>query len=160
MLMLVTVSGVLYVWCVASPYPPGYVFIVNSRTSRNKSIPPTSVIPILGPSSNFTILSTAVRPHGMPVIQLSDVLAQSYDAALCAWTKLSEPWLEKGSDAWQGQQQGASTHAGCAPLAPLEGAIAERTNLTPAGAHAEKAPPAWWAAAVTLGHLESKLFAA
>ena len=73
---------------------------------------------------------------------------------------LSEPWLEKASDAWQGQQQGASTHAGCAPLAPLEGAIAERTNLTPAGARAEKAPPAWWAAAVTLGHLESKLFAA
>ena len=140
MLMLVTVSGMLYVWCVASPYPPGYVFIVNSRTSRNKSIPPTSVIPILGPSSNFTILSTAVRPHGMPMIQLSDVLAQSYDAALCAWTKLSEPWLEKGSDAWQGQQQGASTHAGCAPLAPLEGAIAERTNLTPAGARGEGSP--------------------
>ena len=40
-----------------------------------------------------------------------------------------------------------------------EGGATYRT-VTCAGARAEKAPPAWWAAAVTLGHLESKLFAA
>ena len=100
---------------------------------------PTSIISILGPSPNFTILSTAVRPNGTPVIQLSDGLAHSYDAALCAWTKLSEPWS-------------GGTRAA------LEGAIAERTNVTLVDGHAEKVRPAWWGAAIM--HLESRLHAA
>ena len=138
------------------------MLIVNPRDVKKQAakFPPTSVISILGPSPNFTILSTAVRPNGTPVIQLSDGLAHSYDAALCAWTKLSEPWWAEGSDAWQGRQRGASTQAGRAPLAALEGAIAERTNLTLADGRAEKVRPAWWGAAMTLGHLESKLHAA
>ena len=107
-------------------------------------IPPNPFISILRPSPNFTILSTAVHPNGTPVIQLSDGLAHSYDAALCAWTKLSEPWWAEGSDAWQGRQRGASTQAGRAPLAALEGAIAKRTNLTLADGRAEKVQPAWW----------------
>ena len=120
--------------------------------------PPTSVISILGPSPNFTILSVSVRPNGTPVIQLSDGLAHSYDAALCAWTKLTEPWWAEGSDAWQGRQRSNAMQTVRPPLTALEGAIAERTNLE--DGRAEKVRPTWWSAAMTLGHLESKLHAA
>ena len=84
---------------------------------------PTSVISILGPSPNFTILSTAVRPNGTPVIQLSDGLAHSYDAALCAWTKLSEPW--------SGGTRAALEGAHAAGLAALNGTLASRRAVTP-----------------------------
>ena len=120
--------------------------------------PPTSLISILGPSPNFTILSVSVRPNGTPVIQLSDGLAHSYDAALCAWTKLTEPWWAEGSDAWQGRQRSNAMQTVRPPLTTLEGAIAERTNLE--DGRAEKVRPTWWSAAMTLGHLESKLHAA
>ena len=120
--------------------------------------PPTSVSAILGLSPNLTIINASVRPNGAPVLQLSDGVAHSYDSSLCVWTKLSEPWWAEGSDAWQGRQRSNSQLSrGALPLAVLEGAISERTALD--DGRAEKVRPTWWSAAMTLGHLESKLHA-
>ncbi|KAI0711449.1 WD40 repeat-like protein [Earliella scabrosa] len=141
MLMLLTVSGQLYVWDVKK---------------QAAKFPPTSVTPILGSSPNLTIITAAVRPNGAPVIQLSDGVAHSYDGSLCVWTKLSEPWWAEGSDAWQGRQR-SNNQGARGPLMVLEGAISERMSVD--DGRAEKVRPAWWSAALTLGHLESKLHA-
>ncbi|KAH9941116.1 WD40 repeat-like protein [Epithele typhae] len=142
MLMALTASGMLYVWDVKK---------------QAAKFPPTSISPILA-SPNSTILSAAVRPNGTPVLQLGDGLAHSYDALLCAWTKLAEPWWAEGSDAWQGRSRSSAAAAARGPLTTLESAIAER--VSPDDGRAEKVRPTWWGAAMTLGHLESKLHAA
>ncbi|KAI0646572.1 WD40 repeat-like protein [Trametes meyenii] len=141
-LMALTVSGMLYVWDVRK---------------QAAKFSPTSITPILATSPNLTIVSVAVRPNGAPVIQLSDGVAHSYDSALLAWVKLSEPWWAEGSDAWQGRQRN-SLSAARGPVAIIEGAVSERM-LVDSG-RAEKVRPAWWNTALTLGHLESKLHAA
>ncbi|KAI0674580.1 WD40 repeat-like protein [Trametes maxima] len=142
-LMALTVSGMLYVWDVRK---------------QAAKFSPTSITPILATSPNLTIVSVAVRPNGAPVIQLSDGVAHSYDPALLAWVKLSEPWWAEGSDAWQGRQRTNSLSAARGPVAIIEGAVSERM-LVDSG-RAEKVRPAWWNTALTLGHLESKLHAA
>ncbi|TBU58340.1 WD40 repeat-like protein [Dichomitus squalens] len=142
MLMLLTVSGQLYVWDVKK---------------QAAKFPPTSISAILGSSPNLTVATATVRPNGAPVIQLSDGVAHSYDASLCVWTKLSEPWWSEGSDAWQGRQR-SNNLAMRGPLTVLESAISERMSVD--DGRAEKVRPTWWNAALTLGHLESKLHAA
>lgn len=119
---------------------------------------PASINPILAASPNLTIASTSIRPNGAPVIQLSDGVTHSYDPALLTWTKLSEPWWAEGSDAWQGRQRTNNQSAARGPVTIIEGAISERMAVD--SARAEKVRPAWWSAALTLGHLESKLHAA
>ncbi|KAI8986653.1 WD40 repeat-like protein [Trametes punicea] len=143
MLMVLTVSGMLYVWDVRK---------------QAAKFPPISIAPILVPSPNLSIISTAVRPNGAPVIQLSDGVAHSYDPCLLSWIKLSEPWWAEGSDAWQGRQRANNQSAARGPVAIIEGAISERMAVD--DGRAEKVRPAWWNAALTLGHLESKLHAA
>ena len=142
MLMLLTVSGQLYVWDV------------KKQTAK---FPPTSVSAILGSSPNLTVITATVRHNGAPVIQLSDGVAHSYDSSLCAWTKLSEPWWSEGSDAWQGRQRSNNLMTR-GPIAVLENAISERMSID--DGRAEKVRPTWWNAALTLGHLETKLHAA
>ncbi|KAH9849560.1 WD40 repeat-like protein [Lenzites betulinus] len=142
MLLALTVSGMLYVWDVRK---------------QLAKFTPASISPILSASPNLTIISVAVRPNGAPVIQLSDGVTHSYDPSLLSWTKLSEPWWAEGSDAWQGRQR-TSQSAARGPVAIVEGAISERMAVD--SSRAEKVRPAWWSAALTLGHLESKLHAA
>ncbi|OJT12721.1 Protein HIR1 [Trametes pubescens] len=143
MLLALTVSGMLYVWDVRK---------------QAAKFSPASINPILAASPNLTITSTTIRPNGAPVIQLSDGVTHSYDPALLAWTKLSEPWWAEGSDAWQGRQRTNNQSAARGPVTIIEGAISERMAVD--SARAEKVRPAWWSAALTLGHLESKLHAA
>ncbi|KAI0360414.1 WD40 repeat-like protein [Trametes cingulata] len=143
MLLALTTSGMLYVWDVRK---------------QSAKFAPTSLAPILAASPNLTIVTVAVRPNGAPVIQLLDGVAYSYDPLLLAWTKLSEPWWAEGSDAWQGRQRNNNQSAARGPVAVIEGAVSERMAID--NAKAEKVRPAWWNAALTLGHLETKLHAA
>ena len=120
------------------------------------AFPATSVLPILGTSPNTTIVYAVVRPNGAPVIQLSTGVAHTWDAGLSAWVKLSESWWAEGSAAWQGRQRsGQSATRGV--VATLEGSISERMGDSAA---ADKQRPSWWGAALTLGHLETRLHAA
>ncbi|KAL7283998.1 hypothetical protein ACG7TL_001271 [Trametes sanguinea] len=142
MLLVLTVAGTLHVWDVRK---------------QAAKFTPASISSLLAPSPNLTVASVAVRPNGAPVVQLSDGVTYSYDACLLAWTKLSEPWWAEGSDAWQGRQR-TNQSATRGPVAIIEGAITERMGVD--SSRAEKVRPAWWNAALTLGHLESKLHAA
>lgn len=63
---------------------------------------------------------------------------------------MSERWWAEGSDVWQGRQR-----ANKDIVATVEGAIS-----TIAGPTEHKERPEWWSAALTLGHLESKMHAA
>lgn len=117
---------------------------------------PVSVIPILGTSPNCSVLSASIRPNGAPVIQLSTGIAHSYDPSLLSWTKLSDGWWAEGSDAWQGRQRVNTQVAARGIVSIIEGSIAERILST----DDEKTRPTWWTAAMTLGHLESKMHAA
>lgn len=119
--------------------------------------PPTTVHCVLGSSPNCTILTASVRPNGAPIFQLSTGSAHSYDPGLCAWTKVGDGWWAEGSDAWQGRQRGNSQLAARGIVSVIESAVSEHT---PVGAAAEKARPAWWSAALTLGHLETRLHTA
>ena len=68
---------------------------------------------------------------------------------------MSERWWAEGSDAWQGRQRGNSNAAARGIVASVE--ITLPTNGEDG---ADKQRPTWWSAAMTLGHLETKLHAA
>jgi protein HIRA/HIR1 len=114
---------------------------------------PISVSPLLSP--NTVITGVSVRPNGVPVVQLSSGTAFTYDAALCTFVQLADKWYIGGSDAWQGRQRGGAANKGV--LGALELAISEGV---PAGEGADTPRPQWWAAALTLGHLDGKMHAA
>jgi protein HIRA/HIR1 len=131
--------------------------------------PPISIAPILQPSA-CDVLSATVRANGCPVLQLSSGVAHSYDPGLSTWIKLSDKWWMEGSEVWQGRGRGNNTGArGHGIVAAVEQGITElmRGNgvldneaYNGAAAAGEKPRPTWWSAAMTLGHLESKLAAA
>ncbi|KII91275.1 hypothetical protein PLICRDRAFT_173153 [Plicaturopsis crispa FD-325 SS-3] len=140
-LMVLTCSGQLYSWNVKN---------------QCSNFSPISVFPILGTTPNCTIASASVRPNGAPIIQCSTGVAHSYDPALLAWVKLSERWWAEGSDFWQGRQRSNTQTANRGVVALVEGAINTGASIM----NAETPRPAWWNAALSLGHLESKLNAA
>jgi protein HIRA/HIR1 len=114
---------------------------------------PVSVLPLLNSSPNCTIISANVRPNGVPVIQCSIGAAYSYDPTLSTWITLSERWWSEGSDAWQGRQRGNNQSSGRGVLGCIESAIGTNGDVSAA----EKLRPPWWDAAMTLGHLETRL---
>jgi protein HIRA/HIR1 len=114
---------------------------------------PLSVSSLLSP--NTVITGVSVRPNGAPVVQLSSGIAFTYDTALCTFVQLANKWYIGGSDAWQARQRGGTANKGT--VGTLELAIAEGV---PAGEGADTPRPEWWAAALTLGHLDGKMHAA
>jgi len=118
--------------------------------------PPVSVLPLLSSSPNCNILSATVRPNGVPIIHCSTGIAHSYDPALSIWTTLNQRWWSEGSDVWQGRQRGNSQSSGRGVLVSIESTI----GTTDDASSAEKPRPPWWNAALTLGHLETRLHAA
>ncbi|GJE86485.1 WD40 and Hira domain-containing protein [Phanerochaete sordida] len=140
--------------CLLALTSSGQVYVWNVKQQR-ALFPPTSVLPIIGASPNCTVLSATVRPNGAPMLQLSTGITHSYDAALCAWTRLSDGWFAEGSDAWPARTRANSQLAARGPVSALEGALSEH-----AGAGGAAPRPAWWGTALTLGHLETRMHAA
>ncbi|EGO03480.1 hypothetical protein SERLA73DRAFT_83492 [Serpula lacrymans var. lacrymans S7.3] len=135
-LMTLTASGQLSSW--------------NVKKQRSY-FTPVSVAQLLSSSPNCTILSATVRHNGAPIIQCSTGVAFSYDPALTSWTKLSERWWSEGSDVWQGRQRPTKD-----VVASIEAAISASGDDTVAN----KQRPSWWTTALTLGHLETKMYSA
>lgn len=73
------------------------------------------------------------------------------------WVKVSEAWWAQGSTHWKGRQRSNTNTSGGGVVAALEGRITE--GMT-ANDSAETPRPNWWTAAMTLGHLETRLHAA
>lgn len=114
---------------------------------------PISISSLLSPG--VTVISVAVRPNGAPIIHLSSGSALTYDPMLCTFTQLADKWFIGGSEAWQGRQRSSNSTRGV--VGSIEQFIAEGV---PAGEGADTPRPEWWAAALTLGHLDGKLHAA
>jgi protein HIRA/HIR1 len=120
---------------------------------------PTSVQPLLSPNGSaggttIGIISLAARPNGSLIVSATSGVTYSYDSSLCSFVKLSEPWWAEGSDAWLSRPRNASTQQ--AVVTSIESGISKRIASPPSIAQR----PPWWASALTLGHLESKLHAA
>lgn len=127
----------------------------RNTKKQSSNFPPTSILPILT-SPNHTLTSASVRPNGTPIVSCSNGIVYSYDAALLAWVKLSERWWADGSDAWQARQRANQSVAHRGIMATVEGGIG---GTPPDESVADRVRPQWWGAALTLGHLETKLHA-
>lgn len=131
-------------------------FVFRNIKQQRAVFPPTSIMPILGPSPNCTVVSAAVRPNGAPVISLSTGVVHSYDSALSSWVKLGDGWFADGSDFWTSRTRANSQLAARGVVSSIEGTVSERA---PAVA-SDVSRPAWWSTALTLGHLETRMHAA
>lgn len=83
----------------------------------------------------------------------SNGVVYAYDSALSTWVTLADRWWAEGSDFGHGRQRANSTVASRGILASIEASIAG----TPNESAAEKPRPSWWSAALTLGHLETRM---
>lgn len=92
--------------------------------------------------------------NGAPTIHVSSGCAYSYDPELLAWVKLSDKWWAGGSSAWQGRSRTGAVNANRGVIATIENVISEQAGPDD-GANRER--PNWWEAALTLGHLETRL---
>lgn len=123
--------------------------------------PPLPISPILSGAPNREISKVSVRENGVPCITCTDGTAYAYDPALFSWVKISAKWWAEGSAAWQGRRRGrapsiSSSHG---IVAHIEGQISEG-SADDLHESASKPRPDWWTAAMTCGHLESKLHSA
>ena len=91
---------------------------------------------------------------GAPIIHVSSGCAYSYDPELLSWVKLSDKWWAGGSSAWQARSRTGTVNANRGVVATIENTISEQTGPDD-GANRER--PNWWEAALTLGHLETRL---
>ncbi|GAA5862936.1 hypothetical protein JCM8547_003626 [Rhodosporidiobolus lusitaniae] len=86
------------------------VFNFSPSIPKPRSIyPPLSISSLLVSSSSRVhphpkITTSALLPNGTPLIALSTGATFSYDADLASWTRLSEPWWAKKSEAWEGRR--------------------------------------------------------
>jgi protein HIRA/HIR1 len=110
----------------------------------------------MGTSPNCTVASAFIRSNGAPVVHLSTGIVHSYDAALCSWVKLSDGWFADGSDAWPARTRANTQLAMRGIISSIESGVTEHTPLLAS----DIARPAWWGAALTLGHLETRMHAA
>lgn len=133
-----------------------HVFVRRNIKQQRALFPPTSILPILGPSPNCTVVSASIRANGAPVIYLSTGIAHSYDAGLCSWVKLSDGWFADGSDAWPARTRANTQLATRGIISSIESSVSEHAPVL-----ASDTPrPAWWGTALTLGHLETRMYAA
>lgn len=131
--------------------------------SQRAAFPSISLHSLLRSTS---ILTATLRPNGAPLLHLANGTAQAYDAGLGTWVSVADTWWSEGSDAWEGKLRVKSSNSAARNvLVSLEGAIAESAESIPGGNNRHVGASAggtqtWWGAALTLGHLESRLHAA
>ncbi|THH08803.1 hypothetical protein EW145_g2454 [Phellinidium pouzarii] len=145
----------------------GQVFVWNTKTSSAVHHP-TSILAQLAPSPPSptnpngivpSIISASIRPNGAPLVHLNTGIALSYDVALASWVRVGDVWWASGSTCWKGKQRASATTSATAGgiVASIEARVVEYTSSEAAE---EAKRPSWWAAALTLGHLEARMHAA
>ncbi|KDR68421.1 hypothetical protein GALMADRAFT_129535 [Galerina marginata CBS 339.88] len=137
-LLVITVSGQVYSWNVKK---------------QTANFQPVSIQTLYGIHPNFSLVSATVRENGTPIVNCANGVVYSYDSALSSWVKLADRWWVEGSDLGQGRQRGNSTAANRGIMSLIESNVA----ASPDESTAEKPRSSWWSAALTLGHLETKL---
>jgi len=140
-LMAITSSARVYVWNIKS---------------QKAAFPPVYFDPLT--KAPNTILSAQIRPNGAPLILLSSGAAYSFDPALSTWLRISEARWSEGSDAWEGKHRTNKVSSSRGVISTLESALSDLNMDCDSTTNATKYR--WWNAALTLGHLETKLHAA
>ncbi len=133
--------------------------------TRQALFSPTSIIDLLldSPASSKSpeviISSATIRPNGTPFLQLSNGTAYAYDMTLLTWVEISSSWWAGSSPIWTKTRAGSSSSRGV--VASLETTLNELRPevISAAESSAGKARPKWWADALTLGHLETRMHA-
>ncbi|GAA5999728.1 hypothetical protein JCM10207_005881 [Rhodosporidiobolus poonsookiae] len=96
--------------------------------------PPQSLAPLLASCATRAhphpqITTSALLPSGVPLVALSTGATFSYDADLCAWTRLCETWWAASSEAWDGRRGRGRVDdkaaAGRGVVRKVEGAVNE-----------------------------------
>lgn len=127
------------------------------------NFPPVSLRPILSnPNTRLTGVST--RSNGVSMLSCSNAVVYTYDLSLNCFTKLADRWWAEGSEAWQRQRSAAATSGNNNKglVAYVEGycnniPVPESPTTNSPD---DKTKPQWWAEALTLGHLETRMYAA
>ena len=140
----------------ATSSPHTHIKHIRNVKKQAANFPPVSTQTIFGFSPNLSLISASVRENGAPVVHCTNGAVYTYDSALAAWVKLSETWWAEGSDVWQGRQRGNAPTANRGIMTAIEGSLAGAVDES---ASAQKPRPAWWGAALTLGHLETRMHA-
>lgn len=100
------------------------------------------------------------------MLSCSNAVVYTYDLSLHCFTKLADRWWAEGSEVWQRQQRSASTSGGNnnqGPVAYVEGYCIKSPAPDESTGHAgddRATRPPWWSEALTLGHLETRIYAA
>ncbi|KXN91799.1 Protein HIR1 [Leucoagaricus sp. SymC.cos] len=144
-LMIVTVSGQLYSW--------------NIR-KQTTNFPPISLLPILS-NPNTRLTGASTRSNGVCMLSCSNAIVYTYDLSVNCFTKLTDRWWAEGSEAWQKQRSAVvqGGNGGKGLVAYVEGYWSDAGAGAGAG-EGEKIRPQWWSEALTLGHLETRMYAA
>ncbi|KAF8328351.1 WD40-repeat-containing domain protein [Cantharellus anzutake] len=143
-LMAITSSAHMYIW---------------DMKKQKAHVSAVLIRPLI--SSHSSDLSSAmIRPNGAPVLTISAGAAFTYDISLQAWLRASEARWAEGSDAWEGKQRPTANRGSAGArgvVSSIEAAISD-LELNIGEQRGDSTP--WWNAALTLGHLETRLHAA
>jgi protein HIRA/HIR1 len=131
-------------------YPPSSQSFRDMR-QKKALFPPASLVPLLAGSPNDKLLGANLSETGKPVIRFSNDAFYSYDPDLLTFFKLAERWWAEHSEYWL-NLPGVSHQFDNGPLTQIE----KQVKVSAASA-ADSTKPKWWAPAITLGHVESKM---
>ena len=120
-------------------------------TTKQSVFTPHSILPFL--PDGVTVIDTLVRDNGVPVLHLSSQTFLAYNTALSCWTRVAEPWWTHGSDVADHRRSGIQARG---PVSELESKVV----TTPGEGVTVEPGNQWWGAAMTLGHLETRIHAA
>lgn len=140
-LICITSAGQLHSWNVKQ---------------QKANFAPMSIAPLLSSSPNLTILSVTVSPNGTPLIYTSDATVYTYDCNLLSYLKVTERWWAENSDAWHGRPRAPTSVRGIMNQTEHSLSNGQGGPIEPA---VNASRPQWWSTAITLGHLESRIYA-
>ncbi|KAF7784604.1 hypothetical protein Agabi119p4_769 [Agaricus bisporus var. burnettii] len=147
-LLVVTSNAQLYSWNIKK---------------QTANFPPVSLRPILS-TSNTRLTGALTRSDGVPMLSCSNTVVYTYDLSLHCFTKLADRWWSDGSEVWQRQQRPAASSGSnyVGPVAFVEGYCNGPPMDDSAGNAGDdrSTKPQWWSEALTLGHLETRMYAA
>ena len=159
-LLAITARGRMHIWNVSKGIA---------------AMPPTSIQELLIAHSDCTIRSAKIRPNGTPVISLSNGHVFAYHHTLQSWTVVSTPWFSKGSEHWESRTRGRSTSVAGVVKAfegitnsvlvneTVSGVVTDANGDVEMSIEGEEMQKLGqeddWTAAMTLGHLESRMAA-
>lgn len=143
------------------------VLPIRNVDKRKAHFSPISISHLLAasPSSSsqpqVTISNAVIRPNGTPLIQLSTGSAYVYDANMSVWTEVCSSWWARNSPLWPRAQSRNNSDNSQLFVAGMESALnVAQSDVTDAAADAaSKERPEYWNEAISLGHLETRIYA-